>query len=162
MVRDLSRAACEGSISRSSTRETRVQDLIPPASPAAEHTSAIQRHEPSLAPLLRPSAAGTTAVPDSAIPHAATTYGPSRRLPLPPRRSARRRRPGRTPNSTGFGRRCPDWKAPPRLGSSPSRPVCIGLRNGRCKVGASGTARRRKCPHPATYNNAGDAGIPGE
>jgi hypothetical protein len=60
------------------------------------------------------------------------------------RRSARKRRPGRTPNSTGSGTRCPDWEKAWGPCPGPRRPVYIGLRSDRRKTGASGTTRRER------------------
>jgi hypothetical protein len=68
LFRDCSPVLCVMFLSRSSTLATRLPDLIPPAWPASEHTSAAQLHAHQPVPLLKPSAAGATVAPGRAIP----------------------------------------------------------------------------------------------
>ena len=60
MFRNCSQVPWVMSTSRPSALETRFQDLFLPAWPASEHISAVQRYDPPLPPLLRPSAAEAT------------------------------------------------------------------------------------------------------
>ena len=68
MFRDLSRPVCIVPISRLSALETCFQPLVQASSPLSERRSAAQLHDHQPIPLLTPSAAGATVVPDRATP----------------------------------------------------------------------------------------------
>src|SRR5215472_4920371 len=71
------------SISRLSALETRFQPLVSPRWPASEHTAAIACQDHPAVPLLRPSAAGATAGPETAPLLSGSRRGQSIPLPAP-------------------------------------------------------------------------------
>src|SRR3954467_3587599 len=83
MFRDLSHAFCRVFISRLSALETCFPDLVLPAWPASEHTSAAQHYDAQLPLVLRPSAAGATVARDTATPLLSTRRGQSPPPPSP-------------------------------------------------------------------------------
>src|SRR5437879_3800229 len=70
-------------ISRSSALATRFPDLIRSAWPASAHTSALQRHDHPLVPLLRPSTAVATAVHGTSTLRAGSSHDRSVQPPSP-------------------------------------------------------------------------------
>src|SRR5215470_16961737 len=71
------------SISRLSALETRFQPLVSPRWPASEHTAAVSCQDHPGVLLLRPSAAGATAVPETSTLLSASRRGQSIPPPSP-------------------------------------------------------------------------------
>src|SRR5215831_13643941 len=109
------------SISRLSALETRFHPLVSPRWPASEHTAAVSFHDHQAVPLLRPSAAGATVVPETVTLLSASRPDPSIRLPSP-----------------GYTAATP-WRSPGHW-----------WLQGSAEAGASWRAVRRNCDRPET------------